>query len=332
MWEKTTSGFHLAYEMVRATIDRFGKHRADRMAAAVAYRTMFALAPLLLVGIWVLGLVLGGNAAARQRILDEVMRVAGREISDALDVFLENAIVSGDTAALLGFALLIWTGSSLFLELQRDLNDIFGVPVEERSGITAMLTRRGLGFFWVIVFGVALIALWGLNAIWQFMGDLVPEMFDVLGALLALIAPLVSLIIVPLVLALAYQTLSHLQVRWRAVWWGSFVTSAVLIGAAYLVGLYFRFSGPPNAVNVAGSIFVILLLAFVLSAVFLFGAELITVIDDYLATGEVSSSTRRQPEAASAQPAAGEPRRRAALSTVGAFLLGLFVARRRDRD
>ncbi|MGH8944517.1 MAG: YihY/virulence factor BrkB family protein [Acidimicrobiia bacterium] len=328
MWEKMKDALRLAYEIMRAAIDRFGRDRADRMAAAVAYRTMFALAPLLLVGIWVLGLVLGGNEPARQRILDEVARVGGTEMRQAFDDFLANAIVSGDTAALLGFALLTWTGSSLFLELQRDLNDIFGVPLEERSGFTAMLLKRGLGFLWVIVFGVALIAFWGLNAVWQFIGDLVPEMLDELGAIFALLAPLVSLIIVPLVLALAYQTLSHLQVRWRAIWWGSFVTSAILIGAAYLVGLYFRMTTEPNAVNVAGSIFVILLLAFVLSAVFFFGAELIEVIEDYLEKGSARQTTER--EAGDVEREA-QPVKPASLGAVVAFLTGLFLGRRSRR-
>lgn len=333
MWEKTKRAFHLAYQIVRAAVDRFGKDRADRMAAAVAYRTMFALAPLLLLGIWVLSLVLGGDDAARDRILDEVQRVSGStEIREALSVFLANARVSGNTAAVLGFGLLIWTGSSLFLELQRDLNDIFGVPVEERSGFTAILLRRGLGFLWVVVFGVALIALWGLNAMWQFIGDLIPELFEAVGVVLALLAPLVSLIIVPFVLALAYQTLSHLAVRWKAIWWGSFFTSAVLIGAAYLIGLYFRATTEPNAINVAGSIFVILLLAFVLSAVFFFGAELIEAIDGYLATG-----TPRPPADDGADDGRGEaapparPAPPAPLGTVTAFLAGLFIGRRSKR-
>jgi membrane protein len=328
MWEKTKRAARLGYAIVRAAIDRFGQDRADRMAAAVAYRTMFALAPLLLLGIWILGLVLGGNDPARDRILDEVQSVAGEEIREALDIFLENARVTGDTAAFLGFGLLFWTGSSLFLELQRDLNDIFGVPQDERRGIAAMALKRGLGFLWVIVFGLALIALWGLNAVWQFIGDIVPDAFDGLGAVLAVLAPLVSLIIVPFVLALAYQTLSRLRVRWKAIWWGSFFTSAVLIGAAYGVGLYFRWTTEPNAVNVAGSIFVILLLAFILSSVFLFGAELIEEIDDHLDQGSVAAPPG---EKATIESEAEGMTRPAPMSAVLAFFAGLFIGSRRNR-
>ena len=331
MWEKTNRALRLAYEVLRAAVTQFGLDRADRMAAAVAYRTMFALAPLLLLGIWVLGLVLGGNEAARDRILAEVGAVAGTEISDALRLFLANARVSGDTAAVLGFGLLIWTGSSLFLELQRDLNDIFEVPQEERSGIAAMAVKRGLGFLWVIVFGLALIAVWGLNAVWQFIGGLVPEMFDALGVVFALLAPVVSLIILPFLLALVFQTLSRRSVRWRAIWWGSFLTAVVFIAAAYLVGLYFRWTTEPNAVNVAGSIFVILLLAFVLSAVFLYGAEVIKVIDAYLDSGIVRSPATREVEARSPEAVPAEPREPASPSTLLAFVLGLFIGRRNKR-
>jgi len=331
MWEEMKGALRLAYDLLRAAVTQFGLDRADRMAAAVAYRTMFALAPLLLLGIWVLGLVLGGNAAARDRILAEVGVVAGSEISDALGLFLENARVSGDTAALLGFGLLIWTGSSLFLELQRDLNDIFEVPQEQRSGLAAIAIKRGLGFLWVIVFGLALIAVWGVNAVWRFLGGLVPEMLAALGLVFALLAPVVSLIILPFLLALAYQSLSHLRVRWRAIWWGSFLTAVVFIVAAYLIGLYFSRTTPPNAVNVAGSIFVILLLAFVLSAVFFYGAEVIKVIDDYLETGSVRSPAAREAEARSPEVVMAESRETASVSTLLAFFVGLLVGRGRKR-
>lgn len=331
MWEKNKGSLRLAYDVLRAAVTQFGLDRADRMAAAVAYRTMFALAPLLLLGIWVLGLVLGGNEAARDRILAEVGVVAGTEISEALALFLANAQVSGDTAAFLGFGLLLWTGSSLFLELQRDLNDIFEVPHEERSGIAAIAVKRGLGFLWVIVFGLALIAVWGLNAVWQFIGGLVPEMLDALGVVFAFFAPLVSLILLPFLLALAFQSLTRRSVRWRAIWWGSFLTAVVFIAAAYLVGLYFRWTTEPNAVNVAGSIFVILLLAFVLSAVFLYGAEVIKVIDDYLDSGTVRSPATREAEAKSDESASAEPREPASASTLLAFVVGVLVGRRNKR-
>jgi len=117
------------------------------------------------------------------------------------------------------------------------------------------------------------------------------------------------------------------------VWWGGFVTAVMFLIAAYGIGFYFSVSGATNAVSVAGSFFVILLLAYLLSSVFLFGAEVTKVYDVYLVRGELDGSRFEEPSPPT-EVVVGEPPDVGAIPKVAvfAFLSGLFVAWRRNRD
>ncbi|MGH3649664.1 MAG: YihY/virulence factor BrkB family protein, partial [Acidimicrobiia bacterium] len=302
----------------------FGDDRASRMAAAVAYRAMFTLAPLLLIAVFALSLVVGGDASARAQILTQVAEIAGESVSDALGTFLDSVSRTGDTAGIIGFALLLWTGSSLFLELQQDLNDIFGLPTEKVSGVARVVRQRLIGFAWSLSLGVILVVVWLINAVWRYLGDVVPEDFAVAHGLIGILAPLVSLILLPPVFALCFETLTRIDVQRRALWWGSLFTTIAFLAASYAGGLYFQLTGQ-SAATIAGSIFIILLLAFILSAVFFFGAEVTKTLDDYWTTGHIGPEEVQVPQAVVTQPGPTVP-----TSAAVAFVLGLLVGRRRN--
>lgn len=327
MWKKTKSIATTAFEILKAAGKEYGEDRVGRMSAAVAYRAIFAFTPLFILAVAVFGLFLGGNAEAETRILDYFADFAGPQVVDAVGNLLGTVEASAGAAGVVGFALLLWTSSSLFMELQNDLNDIFHVPYEHTTGVVAFITKRGIGFLFALGLGLVLIAVTLLNTIWNLLGDVFPESFAPAHELIGLITPLISLLVLPFVIALSFQVLSRVSVRWRAIWWGSFFTTVAFLAASYGASLYFRISGP-SAAGVAGSIFIILLLAFVLSSVFLFGAEVTKVYNDYLEKGIVERpneaerfvSSGEEPDVVVAEPSQPVP-----VAAVMAFLSGLFV-------
>jgi membrane protein len=325
MWQRVRANLNLTYEVFLASGKEFGADRVSRMAAAVAYRAMFATAPLFLLAVWVAGFFLGDDEA-RSEILARVGEIAGADVEAALETFLRSVQVSGDTAAVLGVGLLVWTASSLFIEIQTDLNDIFHVPQEKIVGFMGFVRKRVLGFLWVFGVGVALIAVWLMNAVWRFLGhEILPPDAENLHLVIGLLTPLISVILLPVVLGVFIQTMSAVKVRWRAVWWGSFFTSVAFLVAAYGIGLYFAWDRDTSAPQVAASIFVILLLAFVLSTVFLFGAEVTKVHNDYLVKGDVMTPQARLAAARAPEVVVSEPDRSLPLAAVFAFFSGLFV-------
>ena len=161
-------------EILFGAAREYGLDRAGRMAAAIAYRTVFALAPMLVLAVSIAGFFLGSSAEAQRELLAGVESLAGQDVAEAMATLLRTAVRSADTAALVGFVLLLWTASSLFIEVQHDLNDIFEVPFERISGPIALVRSRGIGFLWVLGLGIIMIALWLVNAIWSLIDSLLP--------------------------------------------------------------------------------------------------------------------------------------------------------------
>jgi membrane protein len=326
VWNKAKGRLGLTYRMLEAAGKEYGEDRVGRMSAAVAYRAIFALAPLLLVAVSIFGIFIS-TETAQTEILDAVSRFAGSQVETAISQLLDSVEQSKSLTGIVGFVLLLWTASSLFSELQNDLNDIFHVPYEATIGVGGFIRKRGIGFIAALGLGFLLIAVWLLNLLWNLLEGLFPESWSAVHTVIGVLTPLVSLVVLPLVIALAFQVLSRVKVRWRAVWWGSFSTAVAFLIAAYGTGLYFNYAGT-SAAGLAGSLFVILLLAYVLSAVFLFGAEITKVHNDYLETGEILRPNLRQREE-SPDLVVAHPEPPVTLAAVLAFLGGIFVGWRR---
>jgi membrane protein len=316
-------------EILAGAAEEYGADRCSRMASAIAYRTVFALAPLMMIAIAILGTFLGSQTEAQQEIVDAIARLGGEQLATLVDGILTSALNSTGTAYIIGGILLLWTASSLFLEMQRDLNDIFDVPHEDVSGIFAMVRRRGIGVLWVFGLGFLLVATWTINAIWRFLVGLLPDALEALSDVVSVITPLVSVVLLPLVFALIFQTMTTRQIPWRAVWAGGLFTAIVFLLASYGVGVYFQIAGPTTALGFAGSFVVILFLAYFLSMVFLFGGEVTKVYADRLAEREappVAKPLYADPQVVVAQPPSGIPR-----VAFLAFLAGIIAGWRSSR-
>jgi membrane protein len=333
MVAKIRSGAMFVFDVLMASANEYGIGRVSRMSAAVAYRGMFALAPTLIIAVGVLGAVVSDSEAEmQQQIFETIERFAGAEVANALTTFVSSAISVGNTAAVVGVVLLLWTASSLFYEIQNDLNDIFHVPYEHTAGAKEFVRKRGVGFLWAVGLGITLIAVWLVNLLWRFFDGVFPEDLAWIHSLIALLTPLVSAVVLPVLFALLFQSMTAVKVRWRAVWLGATLTAIAFLVAAYGTGLYFAWDDGASALSLAGAFFVLLLMAYILASVFLFGAVVTNVYNDFLEVGDVKSPTIRQMEAAhSPDVVFAEPPEAVPITAVMAFLGGLFVGWRRNR-
>jgi membrane protein len=316
-------------EILASAAEKYGADRASRMAAAIAYRTVFALAPLLMIAVAVLGSFLGSRVEAQKEIVEGIEAVVGPEVAEVVNDILTSALGSTGTAYLIGGILLLWTASSLFLEMQRDLNDIFDVPHKEVTGIVAMVRLRGVGFLWVLGLGFLLVATWLINAILGFLTNLLPGAFAAVDDLITVLTPLASLILLPLVFAMIFKTMIVASIPWRPAWVGGAFTAVVFLIAAYGVGIYFEIAGPTTALGFAGSFIVILFLAYFLAMVFLYGGEVTKAYYDRIAAREAPPARPTlytDPQVVVAEPPAGIPQ-----AAFLAFLAGLIAGWRRSR-
>ncbi len=322
-------------EILYGASKSYGRDRAGRMSAAIAYRTVFALAPILIIAISVAGWVLGSSELAQAELLAGIESIAGPEVAEAMASFLASAVSSANTAAVIGFVLLLWTASSLFIELQHDLNDIFGVPYEKVRGLVALVRKRGMGFVWVFGLGLLMIAILLVNTVWGIIDSLLPANLKGLDGVVTVLAPIISLTLLPFVFGLIFKTLTVAPLPWKAAWGGGLFTAVVFTIAAWGIGLYFQVVGPTTALGFAGSLVVVLFLAYMLSAVFLFGAEVTNTATERMEMAE--QEARRAMSAARLQipvdplVVVAEPPRALPAAAIFAFFGGMLVGWRKWR-
>lgn len=344
MWKR-------AFELLKAAGKEFGEDKCSRMAAAIAYRTVFALAPLLLVAVAVAALFLDspagdcepgspGCVTVQDQLVAEVAQIS-EALANTVDDIMENASDSASATGIIGTALFLFTASSLFFEIQGSLNTVFHAPEERTKGIMSTVRARGIGALAVLVLGAVLVVLLAANAIVSAAGSLLIDWIDAVGLpgdllapLLSYAGPLVTIALLIVLFAIQFQTFTVVKIPWKSAWRGGAVTAIAFAFGALGLGAYFSFQASQengvafSAGGFAGGAVLILFLVFVLAQIYLFGAEFTKVYADYVKHGDIVQPSqrdvrRRDIPAVEVRAAATKD----LVATVGvfAFLAGLVV-------
>ncbi|EGF31887.1 Ribonuclease BN [Oxalobacteraceae bacterium IMCC9480] len=248
---------------------------APSMGAALAYYTMFSIAPLLLIVISLAGLVFGADAV-RGEIVGQLSGMMGEAGARAIEGLLKSVSDPSDNipATLLGLVLLLIGATTVFGELQDALNRIWRVPPRKvRSGLLEVLRTRLLSFGMILGIGfllmISLVLSAALTALSRWWGPLFAQ-WETLASLVDL---LLGLGMSTAVFALIYKLIPRMQVGWRDVLIGAVVTAFMFTLGKYLIGLYIGTSGVSSAFGAAGSLVVVLVWVYYSAQIFLLGAE-----------------------------------------------------------
>jgi membrane protein len=277
---------------------------APRLGAALAYYTVFSLAPLLVIAIAVAGLAFG-HEAAQGRIVAEMQGLVGKAGAEAVQGMLESARKPSSSvwAAILGTITLILGAGGAFTELRGALNVVWEAPPKPGGGIWGAIRDRLLSFAMVLVLGflllVSLAMSAGLAAIHGFSVGLWP------GAkvLLEIVNAVFSFAVVTVLFAAIFKLLPDTKIAWRDVWAGAATTAGLFTVGKTLIGLYLGKSSIASAYGAAASLAIILAWVYYAAQILFFGAELTQVYAHR--HGSRRASTDVSP---TAKPAAVGPR------------------------
>ncbi len=276
---------------------------APRMGAALAYYTLFSLAPLLVVAVAVAGAFFGEAAARGQLIgyLTEIVGPAGAEL-------IQSAIASagqpraGVLATVGSLALSLFAASGVLNELRRGIDIAWASePVPRasfREGVIAYLRARAWTFFIVLGVGLVLMASLVGSAFlhsWTLDPTGIGRRYYWVSNLLDVV---VSISVVALLFGVLYKLLPATRVAWRDVWPGAFVGSTLFWIGHWAIGLYLRNSTVASIYGAAGSLVVIMVFAWFSALVLLFGVEICQVVAKR--RGRVVSVRGRRPALATA--------------------------------
>jgi membrane protein len=266
------SFFPLAKKAVMAWIDDY----APSMGAAIAFYTVFSLAPLIILVLAIAGFFWGQEAVQGQ-LMGQMGGLLGQDGAQAIEGVVSASAQEKDQgiiATVSSLVVLAVGATTVFAELQSALDRIWEVPAsEKKSGIWNMIRSRLLSFGLVLSLAflllVSLVVSTALAALGSWMGGLMPG-WELLLQILNLV---VSFAILTVLFAMIFKFMPQVHVAWRDVWVGALLTALLFVIGKYLIGLYVGKSSVASSYAAAGSLVIVLLWVYYAAQVFLLGAE-----------------------------------------------------------
>jgi membrane protein len=247
--------------------------KAPRLAAALSYYTAFSLPPLLVLLVGIGGLVLGTDLV-QERLMNQIGQLVGDDSAVLLDEAVREAQSTGTGAAVVvGVGALLLGATGVFGQLQDALNTIWEASPKKAGGMWGLIRSRLLSL--AAVFGTAFLLLVSLAVSAAIGGiiDMAGEI-DTLEPFLVGIDLITSTAMITVLFALMFKFLPDVEIAWRDVWFGAFVTAVLFVIGKFGIGLYLSMSDVGSAYGAAGSLIIILAWIYYSALILFFGAEL----------------------------------------------------------
>lgn len=266
-----SAGWHL----LRATVAEWLDDNAAHHAAALAFYTLFSLAPLLVIAVAIAGAFIGQETIQTQIIGWVQQFVRSPEVTDLVRNILENisALQGNFLATALSLFGLLFGATAIFAELRNTLNLIWDVPQQATGGLRQILVNRLLALLMVFSSGFVLLSsllldlILSLAATWLRFLPLDSFVFNQVSRFLFLF------ILSTLIFALIFKYVPERSLAWRDVWVGALVTALLFAIGRYLISLYMAYSTVASAYGAAGSLAILLVWIYYSTQIFFLGAE-----------------------------------------------------------
>ncbi|MEL6938994.1 MAG: YihY/virulence factor BrkB family protein [Cyanobacteria bacterium J06598_1] len=262
------------WSLLQQTVAEWQRDKVSRLAAALAYYTTFALAPVLVIVIAVASFLFE-QSTVQTRIIEQLQGLLGENGAGLVQEMLtrKSQGSEGFWATLISVGLLIVGASGLFIQLQDALNTVWNVVPKKGEGLWKLMRDRLLSFGMVLAIGflllVSLMLSAGLSALNGVFGDIVAG-WDVA---LQILNTVISFAVITLLFGMIYKVLPDVKIAWKDVWVGASITALLFTLGKFLIGLYLGNSSVASAYGAAGSFVVLLLWIYYSAQILLFGAE-----------------------------------------------------------
>lgn len=260
--------------LLKRSFDGWMEDKALRLSAALAYYSIFSIAPLLVITIGIAGLVLGEEAVTGE-LYAGLKSYVGAQSAAAIQSMVESASKpsQGVMATVAGFVMLLLGASGVFGELKDALNTIWGVALKPGQGILAMVRGKFLNFGMVLVIGFLLLVSLLLSTAIAGLNHRLESALPLPAFVWAALASVVSLGLVTTLFAMIFKVLPDARIRWRQVWFGALITALLFEIGKTGLGWYLGREGAASAYGAAGAVVLLLLWVYYTSCILFFGAE-----------------------------------------------------------
>jgi len=268
-------GFRTIARIIRRSVLSWFKDEASSMGAAIAFYTLFSIAPILLIVIWIAGVFITPEAV-QAHVLAQMQMLLGNTGAAAVQTLLSSAKYGGKNAfsTAVGIIALLVGATSVFAELQNSLNRIWRTPGAKRDGSVWVVVRaRLLSFGLVLGVGflllVSLLVSAGLEGIGAWLGAFMANWHGLVSGLDVVLGFAIGTVL----FAMIYKYVPREQITWGDVWVGALVTASLFSIGKLVIIVYLGRVAFASAYGAAGSFVVLLLWVYYSAQIFLLGAE-----------------------------------------------------------
>jgi membrane protein len=281
----------IAWDLVKQAVDDWIAAKCPTLGAALAYYSVFSIAPLLILVIAAAS-VFFGEQAAEKNIAHEIEGTLGGPVARAIQSILANNAegTRATGATVIGLVLLLVGAAGVFGQLHDSLNTIFGVEPKPSQGIGGWFRDRFMSLTMVMGTGFLLLVSLIINTVLSAMNSALTRSWLGDAVLWQTVNLAASFAIITVLFAFIYKFIPDVQLAWRDMWVGAMLTSALFVLGKYVLGWYLGQASTTSAYGAAGSLVVILLWVYYASQILLFGAAFTRVYANRLGSNVKPSS------------------------------------------
>ncbi|HEX2965736.1 MAG TPA: YihY/virulence factor BrkB family protein [Syntrophorhabdaceae bacterium] len=261
-------------DLIKECFSEWSKDHASQLAAALAYYTIFSLAPLLVIMLAIVRFVFGQEESGGQ-VIAQISEFTGPQIGRLLQTVAQQAQRSstGILASIISIAVLIFAASGVFYQLQFSLNTIWEVESKPGRGIKSFVRKRISSFILIFVVGFLLLLTLAASTGISALSDRIDEFIPGSRFVILMLNNGILLCMGGLLFAVIFKMLPEANVAWKDVWIGAVVTSALLAAGKFAIGLYLSKSTMASPYGAAGSLMILLAFVYYCAQIFFIGAE-----------------------------------------------------------
>jgi membrane protein len=268
--------FANSWIVLKDSFNGFIDDRCLKLSAALAYYTVFSLAPLLVMVMSLISIFLGQDAIQGQ-LFSQINGLVGNQAAAQIQEMVKAVGLSGktNTALMIGIVTLIIGATTIFVEIQDSINMIWRVKAKPRRGWLKLLKDRLLSSSLVVGLGFLLLVSLIINGLILALSGILTRYIPQIGVLLISgFNFMISTAVVSVLFATIFKVLPDAKIAWADVRWGAFFTALLFMLGRYVIGLYVETTSTSSAYGAAGSLIVILVWIYYTAAILYFGAEL----------------------------------------------------------
>ena len=267
-------GFNDFYTILAKSLTAWIEHRAGSKGAALAFYSLFSMAPILILAIAGAGYFFGAEAA-KGEIIAQIEGLVGRNGAQAIQALLVGARdpAAGLTATLVASVLLLVGATSVFVELKGSLDELWGIESPKGMAVFVFLRTQLHAFGLVLVLAFLLLVSLAFSAAFAVLERYAGGIWTSSYELFATLSSVVAFGVIACLFAVIYKALPDAPLSWRDVWFGAAFTAGMFTVGKYAIGLYLSNSVVASSFGAAGSLIALLLWVYYSAQIFFLGAE-----------------------------------------------------------